>query len=179
MSEDFESHGYQCLAPSLTPANGSNGLVDLALKLEQFINDQTSKKEGIILIGFSMGTIVSRAYMQVCNPANAKRVRQFHSISGPHKGTLLAHLSLGRAARDMRYNSQLLRTLNDNYEPLKEIEVHNYRTPWDQMIIPSKSSEWALGKNHVFKEFPHHRMIINPRVIEKIRELLPVNSQPS
>jgi triacylglycerol lipase len=121
MAQHLIGEGHRCLRPDLKPANGTLGLKDLAEKLRATIDAEMGPTGPLAVIGFSMGAVIARHYLQ--SLGGAGRTSHFFSISGPHHGTLTAYLYPGKAARDMRYNSQLLKTLNSDPSSLERIEV--------------------------------------------------------
>lgn len=168
--------GHQCFCPSLQPANAAKGLIDLSEKLRHSIEANLPQNTNFALIGFSMGVLVSRHYLQFLN--GARRSTHFFSISGPNNGTLTAHLWPGKGPRDMRFGSPFLKTLNADTKQLEKIETHNYRTPYDHMIIPSRSSNWAHGQEQIIPALTHDRMLRHPRLhkhISSILQNLPTN----
>jgi len=166
MAAHLSQLGHTCLHPDLQPANGAHGLRDLAEKLRDIIDQQFGRDEPIALVGFSMGTLISRIYLQTLG--GAQRTTHFFTISGPHRGTLNAHLWPGKAARDMRYGSKLLTELNHDLRAFENIEVHSYRTPYDLFILPARSSHLDWAENHLIRAVFHHRMVVQPQIFEHI-----------
>ena len=64
MSEYLNDLGITTIIPSLKPADARHGIKDLACKLKSFINENTDENEQFNIIGFSMGCLVSRVYLQ-------------------------------------------------------------------------------------------------------------------
>jgi len=171
MADFLGEQGHNCHYPNLEPANGAHGLADLAEKLKVYIDQTIGSDVPFALIGFSMGTLISRYYLQVLG--GASRVSHFFSISGPLHGTLTAHLWPGKASRDMRFRSQLLQQLNADTSALAHTTIHSYRTPFDLLIIPTRSSHWEIAAdNHIVPALFHHRMLIHGKVYRHIAETL-------
>ena len=171
MAHSLTEQGHNCHHPDLEPANGAHGLADLAEKLKAYIDQTIGSEVPFALIGFSMGTVISRYYLQVLG--GASRVSHFFSISGPLRGTLTAHFWPGKASRDMRFRSKLLQTLNADTSALEHTTIHSYRTPFDLLIIPARSSHWEIADdNHIVPALFHHRMLIHPKVHQHIAETL-------
>jgi triacylglycerol lipase len=164
------AQGHKCYSPNLQPANAANGLVDLAEKLRNHIDSELNKDEDFALIGFSMGSLISRHYLQCLG--GAPRTTHFFSISGPNNGTLTAHFWPGKGSRDMRFGSKFLQNLQNHTGEMDGIEIHNYRTPFDLMIIPSRTTNWTHGKEHIIPALTHDRMIIHPRLFDHISGVL-------
>lgn len=165
----LSKEGHQCFTPDLLPANGADGLIDLAHKLQTYIEERL-ETEDFALVGFSMGCLVSRYYLQQLG--GLERVSHFFSISGPHRGTLAAHLWPGKAARDMRFNSQFLREMNAGISSLKQIHLQTYRTPFDLMIVPSSSSKLPKTNDRVAYAILHHQMLRQQTIFQDIAAAL-------
>ncbi len=170
MDHFLTERGHQCFRPDLIPANGAHGLRDLAEKLKQYIDTHIAAEESIGLIGFSMGSLVAREYLQ--HLGGATRSSHFFTLSGPHQGTLMAHLWMGKAARDMRFRSKFLQKLNHDIRSLEHMEVHSYRTPFDLLIMPSKSSHLKWANNHTVTALFHHRMLTQEKIFAHIADVL-------
>ena len=93
MIHTLEKQGCRCLAPSLTPNECSRGVHALALQLSDRIDARFGPADPVFLIGFSMGALVTRDYVQ--NVAVRDRVRGVFLISPPNHGTLWASLAYG------------------------------------------------------------------------------------
>ncbi|MFT5622972.1 MAG: triacylglycerol lipase [Bacteroidia bacterium] len=97
----------------------------------------------------------------------------FCSVSGLLHGTLHAHFWLGKASRDMHFRSKLLRQLNADAAALDHTMIHSYRTPFDWLIIPTRSSHWKIATdNHIVAALFHHRMLIPSKEYRHIAETL-------
>lgn len=164
MQSAFEKAGHDCIVPSLTPKNAGKGLEHLARQLNDIINagvgDNNAK---ICLVGFSMGGLISRYYLQELG--GYKRVSRFFSISAPHHGTHLAYLSMSLGARQMRPDSEFIRLLEQNADRLGELECYSYWTPFDLMILPATSSKWGKAENISVNSLCHPCMVNSRRVI--------------
>lgn len=166
----LEVNGHQCYAPDLKPSDAKLGIADLSEKLKKYIDQQIGVDEPIAVIGFSMGTIVSRYYLQQLD--GYKRTKAFFSISGPHKGTLTAYFYPGEGVKDLRPNSRLLNDLAKSENKLSHIALYSYRTPFDAMIVPSKSSDWLIARNVKTNVLLHNFMLKDRIVCEHIARQL-------
>ncbi len=125
------------------------------------------------LVGFSMGALVCRAYVQ--RLGGRERVRRFVSIAGPHAGTIWARSAGPRArgVRDMRPGSPLLRDLAGDADPWGEVEVHTLWTPFDLMIVPPRSSRLPRAKSETTLPIALHRWLVtDPRAIAHVVHVL-------
>lgn len=170
----LEREGHRCWVPALKPADGRTGIADLALKLKAYINQQVPADTELAIVGFSMGCMVSRYYMQLLG--GARRTRGFFAISGPHDGTLMAYLYPGQGAKDLRPDSPLLRMLKQTEGRLGHIPVFAYWTSRDLMIIPATSCCWPSADRCLnVKALIHRSMPSSPLVrddiVRRMREI--------
>ncbi len=154
--------GHRCFAPTLTPRDGRRGLADLAGKLAGYIDSEMPGHEPFAVVGFSMGCLVARYYLQQMQ--GCRRVRTFFAISGPMHGTATAFLYPGKGTRDMRPGSRFLRELDASAGDLNGLPVHIYYTPFDLMIIPATSSRMA-GARALRVSSPLHRWVLANREV--------------
>jgi triacylglycerol lipase len=160
-------------AIDLVPSNGRASIAELgAIVAEEA--DALAAAEGVAridIVGFSMGALVSRWYVQ--RGGGRERIRRFVSISGPHHGTLNAHLLPVAAARDMRPNSELLRDLASDVDPFGTVDVHCVYTPFDLMILPPRSSVLPHARSVCeIRVLLHGLMIFDRRVHDHVAEIL-------
>lgn len=170
MKKKFEAAGFKCFAPTLKPMDAKYGLEDLGLKLKSKINDQLGNNLEFILIGFSMGGIICRYYLQELGGIH--RVKHFITISAPHHGSYLAYLYPSKGIKQLRPNSGFLKNLELKESTLKGINIYSFRTPFDLMIIPSSSSVWDISLNKKYYSLIHIYMLFNPKLINDSIKLL-------
>ncbi|MDD2725050.1 MAG: hypothetical protein PHH59_13645 [Methylovulum sp.] len=164
MQAVLENQGHRCIVPSLTPKNGSSGLAYLARQLNGIICAEIDgSKAKICLVGFSMGGLVARYYLQELD--GCKYVSQFFSIATPHHGSVLAYLSSNLGGKDMRPGSGFLRMLAQSEMRLQGVDSYSYWTPFDLMILPATSSIWAKAVNIKVNALCHPLMVKNGRII--------------
>jgi triacylglycerol lipase len=127
--------------------------------------------ERIDIVGFSMGALASRYYLQ--RGGGRARTRRFISISGPHSGTMTAYGLPFAGVRQMRPRSALLADLAADEDPWGEVEVHCIYTPYDMMIVPSESSILTGARSVHRVPVPVHRwMLKDRRVLDLVAKLL-------
>jgi triacylglycerol lipase len=161
LRHDLEKHGVECLVPSLKPADGRDGLPLMAEQLRREIN-QRFGNERVVVIGFSMGGLISRYYLQELG--GAKRCDGFFTISTPHHGTRTAQLFYGEGARQMRPGSEFLARLEATENRLGDMPIVSYCTPADLVILPYTSSQWDRAENLSIPCPLHPMMTFSPRV---------------
>jgi triacylglycerol lipase len=160
-------------AIDLAPRGGRAPIAELG-KLVASEAEALAAREGaarVDVVGFSMGALVARWYVQ--RGGGKERVRRFVSISGPHRGTLNAYALPFTAVRDMRPNSALLRDLASDVDPFGPVEVHCVYTPFDLMILPSKSSVLPGARSvRAIGVAIHGLMIFDRRVQDHVADVL-------
>jgi triacylglycerol lipase len=146
----------------MTPNDGRAPIPVLAQQAKKHADALLEQHGGPIdVVGFSMGALVSRYYLQ--RLGGRACVRRFVSVSGPHRGTLAAYALPLAGLRDMRPGSALIRELEADSEGFGGVEVHCLYTPYDLMIVPAQSSVLAGAKSVQRVGVPIHRMMITDR----------------
>ena len=170
LTEALEANGYVCFAPDLKPNSAYHGIEDLALKLEAEINARWGQSAEFAIVSFSMGGIVSRYYLQELD--GAQRCEALVTISSPHNGTAIAYALPGRGIEEMRPGSNLLEKLNseNSLMALQDIPIYSYYMPFDEIIVPARSSEWELAQNQKFLPSLHPLIFYKAKVQEKLIE---------
>ena len=166
LRRQLERNGHCCLAPNLRPRDARHGIESLAEHLRQEIEDQIPDQQSFSMIGFSMGGLVARHYLQQLG--GAKRCQRLITISSPHQGTVMAWFHPSKGAKQMRPGSSFLQELAATESQLGEIPVISYRTPIDLLILPSRSSEWQRATNISFRVFLHPMMVRAKSVMNDI-----------
>lgn len=156
-------------APDLEPNGGQAALDRLAEKIVAYDRRYLPQDRRFILVGFSMGGIVSRYYLQ--RLGGLERVKQFISISTPHRGTLTAYLNHNPAVRQLRPNSEFLTDLNGDAGRLQQVNHISLWTPFDLMILPATSSKIDNGRNVVIPAPMHYLMLRNRRCWAAVAEI--------
>jgi len=170
LSAHLSQLGWPVHSLNLTPNDGSLGLDLLAKQLADYISEAFDPEQAIDIVGYSMGGIVSRYYVQRLGGIN--RVQRFITISSPHSGTLTAYSLPLPGYLHMRPDSDLLRDLNQDVTMLKRINFTSMWTPFDIMIVPAKSSQMPVGKELKLKVLLHRQMVTDPQSINALVEEL-------
>ncbi len=150
MRRFFEDKGYITLALDLEPNGGEVSLAHSAEQIKKFVDERLPVGQKFDLIGFSMGGIISRYYVQ--RLGGNKRVNNLVLISAPNHGTFWAYFAakirLGEGVKEMRPDSKFLKNLNRTLvEDLKNVRCLSLWTVFDLMIVPSWSSRLRNGGN--------------------------------
>jgi triacylglycerol lipase len=162
--------GLTVHALNLIPNNGKAGLIELARQLDAHVAASFAADQAIDIIGFSMGGLVSRYYIQ--RFGGIHRVRKFVTIGTPHRGTWTAFLRANPGARDMRPGSSFLQDLNRDAAMLDGISFTSIWTPFDLMIVPAASSRLAVGRSVSVRTLAHPLLVRDPQVLRLVLGIL-------
>jgi triacylglycerol lipase len=162
--------GWSVYSLDLLPSNGDVGLDRLAQQVQQFVEATFPPEQPIDLLGFSMGGIVSRYYVQ--RLGGIDRVQRLVTVASPHHGTITAYLRPNLGGNQMQPNSALLWDLNQDAAMLEQINFTSIWTPLDLMIVPARSSEMPVGRNCVVKVANHAWMVTDSRSLTAIADAL-------
>ncbi|MGF1459576.1 MAG: esterase/lipase family protein [Leptolyngbyaceae cyanobacterium] len=164
---------------NLSPNNGDAGLDSLAEQVRYYIEQFLPDAPFIDIVGFSMGGMVGRYYVQ--RLGGLHRVRRFITLSSPHNGTWTGYLRANLGASQMRPNSAFLKDLNSTVDELRQIEFISIWTPYDLMILPANSSQLSVGKMVQLPILTHPLMVSDERSLSAVAGLLmnPVTAERS
>jgi triacylglycerol lipase len=154
----------------LIPNNGSEVLEKLAQQVANYVNDTFEAARPVDIVGFSMGGIVSRYYIQRLGGIN--KVQRFITISSPHKGTIIAYGTWLAGAVQMRPNSDFINDLNADFKMLKQLNFTSIWTPYDLMILPATSSRLGIGKEVTIPVILHPLMLTDTRTLTIVADAL-------
>jgi triacylglycerol lipase len=170
MAPYLTSQGWQVHHPNLTPSNGDVGLDVLAAQLADYAQQVIPPGQPFDLVGFSMGGIISRYFVQ--RLGGLERVRRFVTISSPHCGTWTAYLRPNIGASQMSIKSPFLCDLNRDVDCLEQLNFTSIWTPLDLMILPARSSCLGVGREVVLNVPAHAWMLSDPRSLRAIAQAL-------
>jgi triacylglycerol lipase len=181
MTDYLAKLGWSVHRFDLIPNFGIEKLDTLALQVDKYINRNFSPEQKIDLIGFSMGGLITRYYLQRLK--GIERVQRYINISAPNHGTLTAHsLSLLPGVQQMRPDSPWIENLNQDYqETLGKINTTVIWTPYDLMIVPPSSSSLPPCEDIQIPVLLHGWMVNDINVLQTISSVLsrPVKSNES
>lgn len=166
MQRFLEAEGWVAASISLSPNNGDAGLESLAEQLAEFIDETFGNQRFVDLIGFSMGGLVTRYYVQ--RLGGIHRVQRFLTISSPHHGTWVGYLRQNRGASQMRPSSHFLNELNQDVDMLDQLQFTSMWTPFDLMILPTTSSRLPVGDELQVPVLLHPWMVGDRRCLRAI-----------
>ncbi|MBS3052005.1 MAG: alpha/beta hydrolase [Candidatus Aenigmarchaeota archaeon] len=144
----LEKEGYNVYIPEFGWQLGD--IKELTEKLDLYLKNKNLKN--VILIGNSLGSIISLKYLNTYN--GWKRVRKFISISGPFRGSNLAYLAFwfSKSARQMLPDSKFLKELLANIKNKNKITCVSAEIDF---IVPRLSSQIKGTNNKIIKVLGH------------------------
>ena len=169
VTSKLDDIGIEYFAPTLKHSFGMTSILDLSYILIELIVEKYGLEKEIDILGFSMGGIIGRYWLQKFN--GFKRTRRLISIGSPHKGTLMAQLVPKypfKGISEMKINSYFLRELEKNDCFLDDIECINSFTYWDLMVFPGWWTNLNFGKKISVKVYKHRNLVRNKSVVDKI-----------
>ena len=171
ITSKLDDIGIEYFAPTLNHSFGMTSIIDLTNILNELILEKYGLEKEIDILGFSMGGIIARYWLQKFN--GNKRTRRLISIGSPHKGTLMAQLVPKfpfRGISEMKINSQFLKELAKNDCFLDGIECISFFTYWDLMVFPGWWTNLNIGEKIPVKVYKHRNLVRNNFSVEKIIE---------
>jgi triacylglycerol lipase len=158
--------GWKVYDIDLKPNSGDAKLEVLAQQVADLVERIFPPAQPIDLLGFSMGGLVSRYYIQ--RLGGIDRVQRFITISAPHNGTVAAYFTTRPGCVQMRPNHQFIQDLNDDVDLLDRIAVTSIWTPFDLMILPPRSSQLGVGTDISLPVLSHVQMVFDRRTLNAI-----------
>ncbi len=138
----------------------------MTLELSADIDAEFGKSEPLFFVGFSLGGLITRDYVQ--NLGRGRRVRAFFMISTANRGTLWADLSPQSGVRQLAPGSAFLDALNADTTAWQNIPVYAYWTPFDLMVLPATNTRCAFGDTRRILCPFHPWMVRDPEVMTDI-----------
>lgn len=170
MTTYLQQQGWLVHSLDLTPNNGQAGLDTLAQQVAIYVERTFAPDQPIDLVGFSMGGLVSRYYVQ--RLGGIRRVQRFITISSPHNGTWTGYLRFNPGCKQMCRNSLFVQDLNRDVVMLEQINFTSMWTPLDLMIVPANSSRLPVGHEIVLPVAGHAWMVTDPRALREVSSKL-------
>ena len=164
---------FPLFSPHLPHRYGRVELKSLAYLLDYLICEKFGSIDEIDLLGFSMGGVVSRIWLQ--DLGGAKRTSRFISIGSPHYGTITANFvpsCVFPGIADMKRNSSLLNELNCDIRVLEMVRCISYFCFWDLMVFPGWDAVLPCGSSYCIPVKTHRQLITNPKSISILSKTL-------
>lgn len=169
MAGFLRADGWEVHTLDLRPNWGQAGLEPLAGEIEKYADGELHGRK-FDLVGFSMGGLVSRYYVQ--RLGGVQRVEHFVTLSAPHHGSYWAWAIPNEGCREMRPGSDFLRDLASDADVLKKVKFTSFYTPWDVVIVPSRSSIMPQAHNVKVPVGSHPGMVLRRTSIRAVAEAL-------
>ncbi len=169
ITSKLDDIGIEYFAPTLKHSFGMTSIINLTNTLNKLILEKYGLEKELDILGFSMGGLIGRYWMQKFN--GYRRTRRFISVGSPHKGTLIAQLVPKypfRGISEMKINSEFLRELAKNDFCLNDIECINFFTYWDLMVCPGWWTNLNFGKKISLKVIKHRNLVRKKSAVDKI-----------
>ncbi|MCB1224837.1 MAG: alpha/beta fold hydrolase [Verrucomicrobiales bacterium] len=170
LARHFRAQGRTVFCPSLVPSNGSASLETLAAQFSAYVDEHLGPDQPFHLIGYSMGGMVGRHYLQDLD--GQPRVPVFITLSSPHHGTWIAHLRKGDGLRQMRRRSDDSQRLNAQIEIPASTRWISFCVPTDLIIVPSHSSHLPRAQQHTLWGLGHFTCIMERHAIRRVAQAL-------
>ena len=162
---------HRLLLPALPLRFGIAPIQTSAQRLADQIEAAYGVSEPIDILGFSMGGVIARTWIQLMG--GHARTRRFFSLGSPQQGTLVAQpwprMPLAGIA-DLKLGSQLLRQLNADLTPLRGIDCCSYGTPFDLMVVPGWRGVLPIGPRRMLPVWSHQQLLRHPAALDPVVE---------
>ncbi|MEO1002845.1 MAG: alpha/beta fold hydrolase [Cyanobacteria bacterium J06638_7] len=162
------------LIPALPLRLGTTPVLEAATLLGSHIEAAFGREQPVDLLGFSMGGVIARCWIQLCG--GDRRTRRFLSVGSPQQGTLTALPWPGRflaGIADLKWGSPLLQRLNANLESLGLIDCHSFYSGLDLVVLPGWRAVLPVGARTMLPVLTHPQLVRDPAAIRPLaRELL-------
>ncbi|MBX7065663.1 MAG: alpha/beta fold hydrolase [Parachlamydiales bacterium] len=136
-------------------------------KKAEEIAKETGRND-LVLIGHSMGGLVSSLYAAALAPRNT--VTDVITIGSPLNGTPVARIGLGPNAREMQPDSSLLKEMREAMSRRKDIRFFHLATKSDQLVIPGASAVIPENSNFIYEDLGHASLLYSPRTAHQVAE---------
>ncbi|WP_323846522.1 lipase [Microbulbifer magnicolonia] len=167
MQQALKDAGFSAHYIHLHYNSGWRGMEYLSLQLKSQVDALADRGATCALVGFSMGGIVARQYLQMLG--GIERVHKFISISSPHYGSLWAGFLPYKGGRQLRIGSDFLKTLNSDIHCLSCTAPVSIWTRYDITIVPHTSSRLPIGACYEFPVKLHRWMPLDREVIAAVQ----------
>jgi triacylglycerol lipase len=140
------------------------------VKLEVDSISKITGRKDLILIGHSMGGLISCWYGTQMAPPNT--VTDIITIGSPFYGTPVARIGLGANAREMEPHSPLLERLLDAVATHPSLRFYHIASKTDQLILPGASAALPQHEHVIYEDIGHASLLYSQRVTDKLSDWL-------
>jgi len=163
------------LIPHLPLRLGRTSIEQSAALLGRQIEATFGGQEPVDLLGFSMGGVIGRCWIQL--QGGHRRTRRFLSVGSPQQGTLTAQPWPGwlfQGIADLKHDSALLRRLNSDLARLRPIDCHSFYSALDLVVLPGWKAVLPVGRCTMLPVLTHPQLLrdraaIRPLAVELLR----------
>lgn len=175
LARALEAEGIAATCMSLPPPSKGTCIEALAEELAAALPEHPSTR--VHLVGFSMGAIVCRYFIQ--RLGGHERVSRFLSLAAPNHGTATAQLLPEQITGQLRPGSTLLTDLNRDTNPWRGVEVGVFYSPWDPIIRPVESALLPqVTVEASFRVFPHAALLLHRPAIQAATQFIAAGRMP-
>jgi len=159
----------EALTPHLPHRLGATALGDLAELLGTVIDRAYGRDEVVDVLGFSMGGLVARAWIQKFG--GDRRTRRFLCVGSPQNGTLTAQLmphALMAGIAEMKLGSRFLQELQAGQERLSGLDCCSFYCRTDLMVVPGWRAVLPRGPAIALPVWTHAQLMGHPRALKAL-----------
>lgn len=168
----LERRGHTVYAVDYTPpfARIADYVSPLAHAIDEVL--QATSAQQLILIGHSMGGLVSRGYLDRCG---AGKVAHVITMGTPHLGTWMARLGVGPNVRDMTVDSPWLAALRER-EAASSAHPYSLFTciySYHDNLVTPQTNATLPGAVHVpLSGIGHLSLALSSRVVDEVLDIV-------
>ena len=177
LTKKIKEDDYQMYIPHLPHKFGKTSIWRLARDLDSKIEQLVGPEKEIDIVGFSMGGLISRLWIQDYN--GFLRTKRFFTIGTPHFGTYTAQLMPNffmPGIAEMKRGSNLLSKLNHDLTSLEKVECTSFFTKWDLMSFPGWQAKLSIGDSYHLPVLTHKELITNSLSLDILAKKIFENS---
>lgn len=163
LARHLEQRGWRTFSFDMVPNDGAVGFEVLAQQVRREVAAVRARTGAakVDLVGFSLGGMVARVYLQ--DLGGAAEVERLVTLASPHEGSWMAYFRWNALGEELRPDSAVYRRLNGNFSALEGVRVTSIWTPLDLMILPAWSSRLPGAKEVRIPVVAHPLMLHDAR----------------
>ncbi|MCA1834623.1 MAG: esterase/lipase family protein [Actinomycetota bacterium] len=144
---------------------------ELAQNLKSYIDNilECTGAEKVHLVGHSLGGLIARTYVQ--QYGGDETVHTCVTLGTPHAGTYAAFVGRGKAAKELRPASELIKRLDATARP-SAVRWVSYYSNLDALIVPATSAKLTHpafnATNILIKDLGHMSLLISSPLMHSI-----------
>lgn len=163
LGRHLAERGWRTHAFDMVPNDGTVGFAELARQVQSEVTALRARTGAakVDLVGFSLGGMVARVYLQ--DLGGAAEVERLVTIASPHRGSWTAYFRWNVLGEELRPDSAVYRRLNGDLSGLAGLRLTSIWTPFDLMIVPAWSSQLPGAKEVRLPVLAHPLMLKDAR----------------